>query len=199
MPSSPLLRSAILMLPFVLLAVPAPAAELYKWVDERGVTNYSTEAPPKGRTAKKLELGEERFSVYTPDPQLTQAVEAERLKRSRPAPSASVAPPPPPPVAQLPLQQLSPEPRMSSYDPCLIPGSPDCAAYVYDSSPLFYGRRRPAPTLVQPQLPQGAIAGNVNNMSGTTPGLSGVTPPAPAAAPSPSYLRRGKAAKDESK
>ena len=199
MPSRTLVRSAILMLPFVLAAAPAPGAELYKWVDERGVTNYSNETPPKGRTAKKLEMGEERFSVYTPDPQLTQAVEAERQKRSRPAPSASVTPPAPPPP-QVPLQQISPEPRVLSYDPCLTPGNPDCSAYIYDSSPLFYGRRRPAP-LVQPQLPPGAIAGNVNEMKGTTPGLSGVTPPAAttAAPPSPSYGLKRKVPKDEPK
>ena len=137
MRSRTLVRSAILILPFVLVAVAAPGAELYKWVDERGVTNYSNEAPPKGRTAKKLEVGEERFSVYTPDAQLSQAVEAERQRRSRPAPSASVTPPPVPPPPQVPLQQVSPEPRVSSYDPCLTPGNPDCSAFMFTIARRF--------------------------------------------------------------
>jgi hypothetical protein len=189
------------MLPFVLVALPAQGAELYKWVDERGVTNYSSEAPPKGRTAKKLDVGEQRLSVYTPDSQLIQAVEAERQRRGLPAAGASLTPPPPPPSqpSQLPLQQIVPQAAESSYDPCLSPGNPACSApYVYDNSPVFYGRRRP-PALVQPQLPPGTIAGNANLTSGTTPGLSGVTPPAPVAAPSPPFHLKGKAPKEELK
>lgn len=200
MRSRTLVSSAVLMLPLVLGAGSAPGADLYKWVDERGVTNYSNEAPPKGRAVKKLDTGDERLSVYTPDAQLSEAVEAERKRRGRPTPSASVTPPPAPPAPQLPLQTLSPEPRTSAYDPCLVPGNPECSTYVYDSSPVFYGRRRPAAPLAQPQLPQGAIAGNVNNMSGVTPGLSGVTPPPPVAAPSPPlHMKGGRPPKEDSK
>ena len=43
------------------------AAELYKWVDERGVTNYSSEPPAAAATSSKLTRVENKISVYTPD------------------------------------------------------------------------------------------------------------------------------------
>jgi len=53
----------------------APAcAQVYKWVDDRGVTHYSDEAPAKGRSAKKAVIVRERLSVYsTPSPPATPA------------------------------------------------------------------------------------------------------------------------------
>ena len=49
----------------------APAwAQVYKWVDERGVTHYSDQAPPKQAAEKKLDIVTDRLSVYTPDPSL---------------------------------------------------------------------------------------------------------------------------------
>ena len=64
-------------LPIFLAAVPA-SAQVYKWVDERGVTNYSNQPPADPEAVKKLGLVEDRISVYTPDRALTQAVEAFR-------------------------------------------------------------------------------------------------------------------------
>ncbi|HYA45959.1 MAG TPA: DUF4124 domain-containing protein [Burkholderiales bacterium] len=53
----------------------APAcAQVYKWVDDRGVTHYSDEAPAKGRSAKTAVIVRERLSVYsTPSPPATPA------------------------------------------------------------------------------------------------------------------------------
>ena len=39
----------------VLVSNPLPAAQTYKWVDERGVTNYG-EKPPANRPAKAVEM-----------------------------------------------------------------------------------------------------------------------------------------------
>jgi hypothetical protein len=64
----------------VTIGVPARAAEVYKWVDERGVTNYSSEPPAHVRAAGGLAVVEDRLSVYTPDKLLLQAVEAARQR-----------------------------------------------------------------------------------------------------------------------
>lgn len=153
------------------------AAELYKWVDERGVTNYSSDPPPKGRTAKPI--AEDLVSVYTPEPAVTQAIEAERHRRTArpPAPAATVTPPPPPAPAATAGGVIAPPVKTAPYDPCLTGNDPNCyAPTIYDTSPVFVGRRRP-PVLNQPQLPPGAIAGNVTGTTGVTPGLSGMAPP----------------------
>ena len=44
----------------LLLALPAAAQSLYKWVDEKGVTHYTQEPPPNGNASKldvKVEPG----------------------------------------------------------------------------------------------------------------------------------------------
>src|SRR5262245_38662861 len=59
-------------------ASPALSAQLYKWVDERGVTNYSSQPPADPGAAKNLGPVEGNLSVYSPDPALTRAVAASR-------------------------------------------------------------------------------------------------------------------------
>jgi hypothetical protein len=84
----------LIRLPVVLAAVFAAAsvhAELYKWVDGRGVTNYSNQAPADPVAAKKVTTVEDRISVYTPDKALLQAVEAARQQRNNPAVTARIA------------------------------------------------------------------------------------------------------------
>ena len=54
-----------LLAPILALA-PAAQAETYKWVDERGVVNYSNTAPP-AKTAQKIA---DRVSTYETDPML---------------------------------------------------------------------------------------------------------------------------------
>jgi len=69
---------ATLAIPVAMLAaVPAPA-QVYKWVDERGVVNYSNQPPVSPGTGGPPELVEDRVSVYTPDQALLQAIESER-------------------------------------------------------------------------------------------------------------------------
>jgi len=81
-------------LAILLLALAAPPiqAETFKWVDEKGVTNYSNNPPPPGKAAKSLQTVEDRISTYETDPSLIRAMarphrpdyaEAEWLQRQR--------------------------------------------------------------------------------------------------------------------
>lgn len=56
-------------------ALPATAQQMYKWVDERGVVSYSNSPPPNAGKAGKVDVVEERVSVYTPDPLISRAIE----------------------------------------------------------------------------------------------------------------------------
>jgi hypothetical protein len=76
------------ILAVVLLLVARPlCAETYKWVDEKGVTNYSSSLPASATLAKKAQVVEERLSVYTPDPGLLRAIQV-RPPMSAPMPYA---------------------------------------------------------------------------------------------------------------
>ena len=59
----------------ILIAIPA-SAQMYKWVDENGVTNYSGEPPSPSKAAKKFGIVEERISVYTPDSAIDRRLQA---------------------------------------------------------------------------------------------------------------------------
>jgi hypothetical protein len=158
------------------------AAELYKWVDDKGVVNYSNEPPPKTKGGKAPTVVEDRLSVYTPEKSVTEAIQRGKDRGPQPAASAppparsvTAAPPPPPPIA---------------YDPCANPNDPNCQPGVlYDGSPVFHGRRRQQP-LVQPQLPPGAIAGQIAGPNAYIAGQSAGAPPlAPPARPQTAPLR----------
>ena len=147
-------------------AAPVAGAQVYKWTDDKGVVNYSNTPPAEAKGKKGVSVVEDRVSVYTADPAVLQATQNARERRGIPAPPpaavASRGPAPPPPA---------PAPPVSSVDPCLYGFDPVNCVGIYDGSAVFAGRRRP-PRLNQPQLPPGAIAGNVNAGTGFTPGLS---------------------------
>jgi hypothetical protein len=153
----------------------ACAGELYKWVDENGVVNYSNTPPPKTKGGKPATVIEDRTSVYTPDKSVQEALERARQRPVAPQPPVASASPPGGGVIAAPPPPAPP----AAYDPCRVPGDPNCQALIYDGSPVFSGRRRPPPHLVQPQLPPGTIAGQSTASGGIIPGLSGVTPPVP--------------------
>lgn len=69
--------SAAVILPGALvLACALPAhAQVFKWVDEKGVVNYSA-APPGGKTARAVEVPA-RVSNYTPPPAETRPARAQ--------------------------------------------------------------------------------------------------------------------------
>lgn len=155
----------------------AGGAELYKWVDENGVVNYSNTPPPKTAKGKPPTIVDEQISVYTPDPAVIEEIERNQQKiKQKPAPVASTVEPERPTRAST----LSP-PAAVSYDPCANPNDRNCPGVIYDSSPVFHGRRRPLPPLVQPQLPPGTIAGQGAGPGAYIPGQSGTarTLPAP--------------------
>ena len=107
----------------------APAsAELYKWVDERGVTNYSNEPPPAAATANKLTRVGNRISVYTPDESFMQAVKAVREQSikalSEPEPERS------------PVARIGP-PQQSGYEQCLASGRVGCEDLYNTYYPLY--------------------------------------------------------------
>ena len=61
------------------LALAAPAsAQTFKWVDEKGVVNYSSNPPPAASAARKstqvAEVVEDRLSTYESDPALRRPV-----------------------------------------------------------------------------------------------------------------------------
>lgn len=60
------------LLALALILIPAAHAETYKWVDEKGVVNYSNTAPPSA--AKKIQPVADRISTYDPGPTLQRAI-----------------------------------------------------------------------------------------------------------------------------
>jgi hypothetical protein len=150
----------------IVMAAAAPAAaQVYKWTDDKGVVNYSN-TPPEKRGGKGVSVVEDRVSTYTPDAALQQATQNARDRRNLPP-----APEPRPAVTIAPVPAAAPSITTSTTDPC-VNADPafDCYGY-YAGVPVIGGRRRP-PRFNQPQLPAGAIAGNVNAGGGFTPGLS---------------------------
>jgi len=177
---STLIRFPVIFSAF-LLAAPAAAADLYKWVDEHGVTNYSNELPAKAKAAKKLTNIEDRLSVYTPDKHLLQAVEASRQKALDDVKSGRYE-------RQLEAEHLA---RLRSgpssptlpqgYDPCLDAANVDlCNNRVYSGLPYsgapvaVLGRH--SRFLPQPQITPGTTAGNVVGFNGFMPGQSAFVP-----------------------
>ena len=135
----------------IILVIAPASAELYKWVDERGVTNYSSEPPPPAATANKLSRVENKISVYTPDDGVLQAVKAVRERNAKaltePEPARS-------PVARIAVEQ-------SGYEQCITSGRIGCedlypAYYPAAYLPLAgygYPLRRIPPTRLLPPRP----------------------------------------------
>jgi uncharacterized protein DUF4124 len=110
------------ILALVVLLVARPlCAETYKWVDEKGVTNYSSSPPANAKLTKKTQLVEERLSVYTPDPALLRAIQV------RPQASAPISYAPAP--AYAPHQYVAAMQAM--YDDCLAQRRVDCDGGSY--------------------------------------------------------------------
>ena len=54
---------AILAVSLLFLAIPAVAADIYRWVDENGTVHYSNGAPPSGVKATKIDVDTEPVRV----------------------------------------------------------------------------------------------------------------------------------------
>jgi hypothetical protein len=132
---STMLRFALLLLA---MAAPLAQAQTYKWVDERGVVNYSNTPPPNAAKAQPVE---DRISIYASDPVTVQAgavdrrlaaLDAEWLQRQQLMAYAAAAAP------QAPAYD---EYRMASYyAPYILPA-------VAHRRPMFFH-----PTPVRPAV-----------------------------------------------
>jgi hypothetical protein len=174
-----------LALAAILLAVaPLTEAQVYKWVDDKGVVNYGNKPPATSRGGKAPSVVEDRVSVYSPDPTVVQATQNARDRSGLPSTSGALPSPAPPARASGPaFSAAAPTPPpTAAYDPCANPADVSCVGSPgYDG----YARRHRPPNLVQPQLQPGAIAGNVNAGNGYIPGLSSQAQPPAQAAPAP--------------
>ena len=139
------------ILAVVLLLVARPlCAETYKWVDEKGVTNYSSSPPASAKLAEKTKVVEERLSIYTPDPGLLRAIQV------RPPMGAQM--PYAPAGAYAPQQYAAATQAM--YDDCVAQRRVDCngASYPYGgyfpSIPVFVvvGHVRRQPPVPRPHV-----------------------------------------------
>jgi len=123
------MSSRILLVVALLLVTRSLCAETYKWVDERGVTNYSSSPPADVKRAKKVQVVEERLSIYTPDPALSRAIQV-RPPMSAPIPYG--------PAGAYPRSQF-PVAAQSMYDDCVAQRHVDCsgASYPYGAYGYF--------------------------------------------------------------
>jgi hypothetical protein len=167
-----------LLIALVAILASAPAsAQVYKWVDERGVTNYSNQPPTDPKAANKVAIVEGKISVYTPDKALTQAIEAARQGSNRALSER---------ISSL-ERQLEAERRarqyasaaepQAAYDPCLGGREIDCNGiysgyYPYGPYVVIAPFRYRPRSIVQTHLTPGTIAGNVVGMNGFIPGNS---------------------------
>jgi len=72
----------ICLLAMTFAAIPA-YAQIFKWVDERGVTNYSGTPPSADAAARKSTAIADRISVYAPEPGVQRAIGANAANRDR--------------------------------------------------------------------------------------------------------------------
>lgn len=168
----PALTSFFIAALAMLASAPSSAAQLYKWVDERGVTNYSNQPPADPSTVKKMAPVEGNLSVYSPEPALTQAVAAFRQGSDRRLAER---------VDYL-ERQLEAERLARQYAAAAVAAPAPCPPGIdcYGTSGGYYtgvggGFFPVAPRhkrLARAHLPLGATAGNTVGMSGFNPGQS---------------------------
>lgn len=145
-------------------AAPASAQKLYKWVDERGVTNYSNQAPADAGAVKNLAPVQGNLSVYSPDKALMHAVDEFRRDGNNRALAER--------VAYL-ERQLEAERLARQYvTAAAVPAAPyvDPGTYYPAYGGGFFPAGHKHRRFHQAQLPPGAIAGNVVGSKGYIPG-----------------------------
>lgn len=150
----------------LLLALAAPAAaQLYKWVDERGVVNYSNQPPADAKAGQRVEQVKDSVSVYTPDAALQRDIEADK-EQARRAERESAQAPRQPAVTAL----NAPAAASNSAPPVAI--QEEIFPYPYYGPARHLRRWRHARPVPQIDLPRGATAGNVTGPNAIQPGLS---------------------------
>lgn len=169
-----------------LVAVPA-FAQVYKWVDENGMTNYSGKPPTEVKAGTKLDTVPEKITVYTPDKALVQAMQA-RAQRTEPALSDRIDRLERQLLAERQARQQAAAVQAGGaqtvYERCLAERRVDCddfGGYPRDGPVVFASsRNRPAPFI--PTVPlTGVTAGNVAAAIVAARGSVNFTPGAAAA------------------
>lgn len=155
------------------LALPAGlGAQIYKWVDERGVTNYSNHRPTAGTDEGPVAVVKDRVSVYSPDKGLARAVDAFRMRSNTIAADRSL---PAAPAQQYSAPAYVPAPAIS--DPCVAYRAAHCnefySGYYPDAPGVGYpGHARWRKRIPQVRIPPGTIAGQVVGANGYIAGNS---------------------------
>jgi hypothetical protein len=146
-----------LILSALLPALPATAAQLYKWTDERGAVVYSDRLPADAGAATRMKNVEDRVSVYTPDAKLVEAIAVDHQRYAQDARTASL------------------DQRFERTQPSAQGAQEPVAGIIGGYYPYGIVVRRP-PRLHSAELPLGATAGNVVGTNGFIPGNSASAP-----------------------
>ncbi len=143
---------ALTLISSALMAAPPANAQMYKWVDERGVVSYSNSPPPSAGKTSKVSVVEDRVSVYTPDELISRAMADESMgnkRRARLEAQAEAA-------QRAKARQASAQPgtpsskeaeRKTAYDRCvserrvecdsILSGNPTAASHGYNGLPQY--------------------------------------------------------------
>jgi hypothetical protein len=154
------------------LAASAAHAQIYKWVDERGVVNYSNQPPSDRGVADRFETVEKGISVYMPDANLMRAVKDARRGIGWIEDTATTGyPHTAAPRAQ---QYAAPATTVGTPDSCAGSRAIYCYSghypHFYDGAPVLLHRQpRQIPQI---QLTPGTTAGHVAGTEGHIPGNS---------------------------
>lgn len=160
----------MLGLGLALVPLTGSGAQIYKWVDEYGVINYSNQRPAATAAQSRVGVVENRVSVYSPDPGLARAVDQFRMRSN----TNGVRKPTPPVAAQTSsAPAYLPAPAIP--DPCAA----DCNE-VYGSGSYYpgaagykvYGYGYPRHRIPQVRIRPGTIAGQVVGRDGYIAGNS---------------------------
>ena len=155
-----------------IIAASSTSAQIFKWVDENGVTTYSNQRPAVATAPGEVAVVENRISVYTPDARLLEAVDAFRQRSN--AIGVNAAAPPAAPSSQYVTPVYVPVPVAP--DPCTEYRSAHCndtyTGYYPYGPVIGHGVYRRYKKIPQIRLRPGTIAGQVVGMDGYIPGNS---------------------------
>jgi hypothetical protein len=119
----------------IMLCIALPLhAQTYKWVDENGVTNYSSDPPP-GKKGSNAKVVEDRISIVEKDPAFDKAAEGLRQREAKRAEYAE---------AEYARRQAMPATQPATndiYSEC--PYGSDCSGYGYYPGYGYYGGHGP--------------------------------------------------------
>lgn len=172
-------RNCIVAIAAMAAVAPAGAQQLYKWVDDRGVTNYSNQPPADPKSAKNLRPVEDKLSVYSPDPSLVQAIEDSHKNFDQRQTRRRIEELEDQVAAERSARQQAAAAAQNgqrTYDACIAAGRLDCGEiygiYPYPAPVVVVPRRHRHQPIPQAVLTPGTTAGNVTAGNNFIPGNS---------------------------